>query len=159
MAAAYLLVFLTPLKPPKPLFTNHHADPLRETPASSHHVLALSDIHAIPLVAGLAKKALEDLKLINVSSSTHSAESRPNVIPNPPPRVDGVYLYHSSEEQVSAPASYPTHPILRTTQKYQTQMKIWHDLNGSVWDGTSLHRSCRPKQRQVVLLLLLHLQP
>ncbi|KAK4688765.1 phosphatidylinositol 4-phosphatase, partial [Tremellales sp. Uapishka_1] len=67
--AAYLMVFLLPLKPPSPLFPNHVEPSLaqgdvaldREAAASAHEVHTLGDIHAIPLVPILAEKAVSNL--------------------------------------------------------------------------------------------------
>lgn len=76
-SAAYLLVFLPPVKPPAPLFPNHVEPDLaeydealgREAAASSHEVYTLGDIHPIPLVPTLAGKAFQHLRSVQVRSS------------------------------------------------------------------------------------------
>src|SRR4051794_4662597 len=73
-AAAYLLVFLAAKHRPFPLFPNHvnpstqSDDPFlsREAGPSSHEVYALRDIHPIPLVPDLARKAVDRLRSLQV---------------------------------------------------------------------------------------------
>lgn len=74
LIAAYLLVFLAAKHRPFPLFPNHvnpstqTDDPFlsREAGPSSHEVYALRDIHPIPLVPDLARKAVDRLRSLQV---------------------------------------------------------------------------------------------
>ncbi len=73
--AAYLLVFLPPSKRPSPLFPNHIEPDLpaddealrREASASTHELHSLGDIHAVPLMSDLAKRAFDNLTELHVS--------------------------------------------------------------------------------------------